>query len=94
MKHSILTALAAAALLAAAHANAQPAAAAPVQTEASPFSPFVYEALGATPRVQLRLPTAARAAPKAAERPTERRPDSAAKDPAAATIRQVATPSR
>ena len=57
-----LTALTAVLLLAGTSAFAQ-APAAPVKMEASPFSPFVYEALGATPKIQPHMARAARAAP-------------------------------
>jgi hypothetical protein len=70
-----------AALLYAGSALAQPATAAPVRTE-SAFSPFVYEALGATPSIQLRKVTTAPAATKAAVEPTP---------PAAAGAQEKAT---
>lgn len=63
MKRTI-TAVAAALMLAASGVYAQ-APAAPAKPEVSPFSPLVYDALGATPKVQLRRKAAP--APKAEE---------------------------
>lgn len=59
-----LTALAAALLLAASGVYAQPPAA-PARPVASPFSPLVYDALGATPKIELRRARKADAAPVA-----------------------------
>ncbi len=76
-----LIALAAALSLAAAAASAQPSAVAQEKREASPFSPFVYEALGATPKIELRRAGKAPATPATAEQ-AERK--SAARDDASA----------
>lgn len=59
MKRTLLT-VSTMLLLAATSASAQTPAA-PVRTEASPFSPFVYEVLGATPSLRLRRGPAAEA---------------------------------
>jgi hypothetical protein len=59
-----LTTLTAVLLLASAGAFAQ-APAAPFRPAQSPFSPFVYDALGATPKIQLHKARTAQNAPKA-----------------------------
>jgi hypothetical protein len=69
--------LATALLLASASAFAQPAQPAPVRTE-GPFSPLVYERLGATPSIQLRK---APAAPAEAKAPAEARTQEATRAP-------------
>ena len=69
--------LATALLLASASAFAQQAQPAPVRTE-GPFSPLVYERLGATPSIQLRK---APAVPAEAKTPAEAKMQEASRSP-------------
>lgn len=92
-----LATLATALLLASASAFAQPAQPAPVRTE-GPFSPLVYERLGATPSIQLHrapaVPVQAKAPVDAKTQEAQPKPDMSRTNasPAGAIPAQAAAP--
>lgn len=78
--------------LASSLAFAQPAPTAPTRPTYDPFSPLVYDALGATPKIQLRKAPAAPKAVAEKKAPAEAVPSPSAPQPATVTRAPVTTP--